>query len=85
MKGRKPRTTEQKAYIATRKELNKMAEKLNDLQAEYGYLLDEFAAIEATLSEEHLAAVEKIFVVKEARVTMEEAPVITPELVETNA
>ena len=80
MKGRKPRTPEQKAYIATRKELNKIAEKLNDLQTEYGSLLDEFAAIEASLPEDKLAAVQKIFAVKEAKVIVEtdNTPVTEP-------
>lgn len=80
MKGRKPRTPEQKAYIATRKELNKIAEKLNNLQTDYEYLLDEFATIEATLAADQLSVVEKIFTPKEVvvNVVADNTPVSEP-------
>lgn len=61
MKGRKPRTPEQKAYIAAQRLLDKRALKLDSAENLYNEAIEHLREVELTVPPDELAAVQKLF------------------------
>ncbi len=61
MKGRKPRTPEQKAYITAQRNLIKVAGKLDNAEIEYNDAIQALRVAEASMSLDKLQEVQQMF------------------------